>query len=376
MVLKFLFLQNFRNKARAEFSFSDKLNLVVGPNGRGKTNLLEAIFLLSIGKSFRADKDDQMIRLGESVGRVGGRVWDDKGESSEETRLEVVINSGGGVWQKRFSVNGVSRRRNVFAGMLRAVVFLPTDLEIVIGQPGVRRRFLDDVLEQVDSEYALALITYTKALRQRNALLERAQEMGVRDEKNFSYWDELLISNGKVVAQRREEFISFINGKEREFFGFEVVYDKSEISEERLAKYRQAEMGAGVTLVGPHRDEVLILNHELGINNHGVELDSRPPIAVEGRLHGNDRGVAVKNFASRGEQRLVVLELRLAQIAYIEKRTGARPLLLLDDIFSELDEGHVRQVIQMLPGYQCVITTTHPALGLPKEAGNVIELKK
>jgi DNA replication and repair protein RecF len=346
MVLKFLFLQNFRNYKQAEFSFSDKMNLIVGPNAIGKTNLLEAIFLLSIGKSFRAERDDQMIRFGESVGRVGGKVRVEVHE--EDTRLEVVINSGGGVRQKRFSVNGVSRRRNVFAGMLRTVVFLPTDLEIVIGQPGQRRRFLDDVLEQVDADYALALSTYVKALRQRNALLERVLATGVRDEKNFAYWDELLIGNGKVVAKKREEFISFINRRGKEFFGFTVVYDRSEISSARLEKYRQAEMGAGVTLVGPHRDEVLIMNGD----------------------------VQVKSFASRGQQRLVVLEMRLAQIAYIEERTGERPLLLLDDIFSELDEEHVKQVIQTLPGYQCVITTTHEEFGLFRGDENVIELKK
>src|SRR5438876_11502317 len=115
MVLKFLFLQNFRNYKQAEFSFFHKMNLIIGRNAVGKTNLLEAIFLLSIGKSFRASMDNQMIRFGESVGRVEGRVQVAVGE--EDIKLEVVVNSGEGVRQKRFGVNGVSRRRNVFAGM-------------------------------------------------------------------------------------------------------------------------------------------------------------------------------------------------------------------------------------------------------------------
>ena len=349
MFLKFLFLQNFRSYKQAEFSFSDKTNLIVGVNAAGKTNLLEAIFLLSVGKSFRAERDDQMVGFGESVGRVRGEVQ--LALEEEDTRLEVVINSGGQGWQKKFGVNGVSRRRNVFAGALRTVVFLPTDLDIVIGQPGQRRRFLDDVLEQVDADYSLAMLTYTKALRQRNALLERAQETGVRNAQNFAYWDSLLITNGRVVAKKREEFVSFINMRHSALYGFGVVYDKSEISEERLEKYRQAEVGAGVTLVGPHRDEILIQD---------------------------DKGLAVKSFASRGQQRLVVLELRLAQIAYIEERTGERPLLLLDDIFSELDDGHMRGVMRMLPDYQCVITTAHEEFsgGSSKVEGNVIELKK
>lgn len=353
MVLKFLFLQNFRNHKKLEFSFSENMNLVVGPNGIGKTNLLEAIFLLSTGKSFRADKDDQMIGLGESVARVGGCVKD--GES-DETSLEVIINSGvGTAWHKKLSVNGVSRRRDVFAGIMSAVTFLPTDLEIVIGQPGVRRRFLDDVLEQVDADYALALMTYGKALRQRNALLARVQETGMREEKHFAYWDELLIKNGRVVAKKREEFIEFVNSRGKGLYSFGLVYDKSEISEERLEKYRQAEVGAGVTLVGPHRDDVLILN--------------------KGEMKD---GLGVKSFASRGQQRLVVLELRLSQIAYIEERTGGRPLLMLDDIFSELDDGHMKDVMRLLPDYQCVITTTHEEFsgGSSKVEGNVIELKK
>ncbi len=357
MFLKFLFLQNFRNKSQAEFSFSKKTNLIVGHNAVGKTNLLEAIFLLSVGKSFRAEKDDQMVRFGESVARVAGDVQ--LGDPSfakatageEDTRLEVVINSSGQGMHKKYSVNGVSRRRNVFAGVLSTVIFLPTDLDIVIGQPLQRRRFLGDVLEQVDDDYALAMLTYTKALRQRNALLERVRETGVRNEKYFAYWDSLLITNGQIVSKKREEFISFINKREKGLYEFGVVYDKSEISSARLEKYRQAEVGAGVTLVGPHRDDVLIQNK---------------------------KELAVKNFASRGQQRLVVLELKLSQIAYIEERTGGRPLLLLDDIFSELDEEHVGHVLKLLPDYQCVITTTNEEFlgGLSKSNRNVIELKK
>jgi DNA replication and repair protein RecF len=183
-----------------------------------------------------------------------------------------------------------------------------------------------------------------RALRQRNALLERAQESGIRDEKNFAYWDSLLITNGQVVASRREEFISFINQKRKALFEFQAAYDKSEISVERLAQYKQAERGAGVTLVGPHRDDFFLF----------VE---KPKRLAQGKPSSSEPE-NVKYFASRGQQRLVVLELKLSQIAYIEKQTGERPVLLLDDIFSELDESYTEKVLEIVNGQQSVITTT------------------
>lgn len=358
MYLKSLFLQNFRNYTKSEFTFNKNMNAIVAPNGAGKTNLLEAIFLLSTGRSFKAEKYDQMIKFGEQFSRVQALIGS-KANDSEDIELQVVVGNTQGFTQKKFSVNGVAKHRVGFSGKLTVALFLPTDLDIVIGNPSVRRRFLDDVLEQTDSKYSNALAIYTKALRQRNALLGQAQESGRRDAKAFSYWDNLLIANGQVIASKREELLSFINQRQKTLFGFELVYDKSEISTERLAQYNAAEMGAGVTLVGPHRDEVLIKR--------------------EGKADGLlGEGQQIKHFASRGQQRLIVLELKLAQIAYMEKRTGERPMLLLDDIFSELDKTYIGHILEILPEYQTVITTTHKEFveGLPLRQGNVIELRK
>lgn len=339
MILKSLTLQNFRNYTKAEFSFSDTTTIIIGPNGIGKSNLMESLFLLATGKSNRSEKEKQLIQFGKQVCRISAEVREEPKEPEETNgRLEIVLaDQGTAFLKKKYLVNGVSRRRVDFAGHITAVLFTPLDLDLVSGQPGNRRRFLDEVLEQVDMDYRVAHTTYTKALRQRNALLEQVQETGIRNQKLFAYWDELLIRTGQVLSYKREEFIEFINARQKDFFPCLLTYDKSEISEERLLQYKDAEVGAGVTLVGPHRDDVIIQTY----HEKSKEL------------------VDVRYFASRGQQRLVTLELKLAQIAYLRDKTQTEPLLLLDDIFSELDSGNIQKILSSTGKQQVIITTTH-----------------
>ena len=250
----------------------------------------------------------------------------------------------------------MSKRRADFAGKMPVVLFTPVDLDIVAGQPGTRRRYMDEILEQTDHEYRLSHVAYIKALRQRNALLEQAQETGRRDEERFSYWDNLIIRNGQLITKKREELIEYINNREKDIFEFTLVYDKSVISEERLLHYKQAELGAGVTLVGPHRDEVLINSL------------NKPSKTEE----------EVRYFGSRGQQRLVSIELKLSHIALILERTNTQPLLLLDDVFSELDSSNIGHVLGLMDIYQTITTTTHKEF-LSKHAlknMKVIELGK
>ncbi len=353
MILRSISLQNFRSYTKAEFDLDPTLTVVVGPNAIGKTNLVEAIMLLSTGKSFRTDKEKQLIQFGKPAARIKGKL-SDKDSNSDELEL-VVSESPKFVVQKKYLVNGVSKRRVDFAAHLPAVLFTPMDLDIVGGQPGVRRRFLDDVLEQSDMDYRLALSLYVKALRQRNALLDQVQDLGVRDEERFAYWDNLLIKNGGIVTKKREELIEYINAKKKKMFPFVLEYDKSVMSRERLLQYKDAEVGAGVTLVGPQRDDVIIRSQ----NESSGELEE------------------VKYFCSRGQQRLVTLELKLSQISFIKEGTREDPLLVLDDIFSELDSIHISEVLQMSSGYQTIITTTHKEFidDLPLSGGSVVELK-
>ncbi len=337
-MLKSIALHNFRSYKKSELSF-DATTLIVGPNTSGKSNLVEAIYLLSTGKSFRTDKDTQMLKFTEEVGRVKGKV--------DQEELEVLITNGqvnGGSQYKKFLVNGVAKRRVDFAGKLLVVLFSPQDLEIIIESPSLRRNFLDEVLEQTDRNYRVAAIAYSKALRQRNALLEVARETGQRNEKQFEYWDSLVIENGNIITAKREEFINFINTAVKDIFGFVVEYDKSLISKERLLQYEREEVAAGVTLVGPHRDDFRVL-----------------------MFNGEDKTAHdVKFYGSRGQQRLAILQLKMLQLLFIEKLLGERPLLLLDDIFSELDEGHIELILEEIGKQQTIITTTHEEF-IPKK---------
>lgn len=348
MLLTHLSLQNFRSYQKSQFEFDSKTTFVVGVNTAGKSNLIEAIFFLATGKSFRAEKDMQAIQFGKEIARVKSKI-----SGSNPIELEVMLTNGlvmGKVVPlKKYLVNGVAKRRVDFAGHLFAVLFAPSDLEIIVGSPGQRRRFLDAVLEQVDREYRLATTTYEKALRQRNALLDAARETGQRNAKQFEYWDELLIKNGQLITQKREAFITFLNTAQKDIFTCEVLYDKSVISEERLEQYRDAELGAAVTLVGPHRDDFVVVM---------------------------DKGKNVKTYASRGQQRLVILQLKLLQLTYMEQALGFRPLLLLDDIFSELDSGHIQLVMDMTRAQQTIVTTTHEEFIGKTKKTNTILLEK
>lgn len=333
MLLQTLILSHFRTYTKTEFSFSPGTTIVIGPNTAGKSNLLESLHLLSTGKSFRAEKDVQMIQFGSSLARVTGVI----SEQDDTERLEVVVSqlptaSVGRSFSKKFLRNGLAKRRVDFEGILPSLLFVPSDLDIITSSPTHRRSFLDDVLELVDREYRVSQTAYLKALRQRNALLEMARETGVRNDQQFSYWDELLITHGSYLTKRREEFITFCNEQEKELINFMVVYDHSIVSRERLDQYRSAETGSGVTLVGPHRDDF------------SVELE---------------KGRDVRHFGSRGQQRLVVLQLKLLQLSFIEQQIGQRPLLLLDDIFSELDGEHINDVLAVIGRQQTILTTTH-----------------
>lgn len=286
--------------------------------------------MLSVGKSFRSEKEKDLIHQGSSLARIQGTVGD--------TELEIIVAtpeiSAHHSMLKKFLINGIARRRVDFMGKLPLVLFTPLDLDVVIGSPGQRRRFLNEVLEQVDHEYRLALSNYEKGIRQRNALLEQAREEGRRDPSRFEYWDQMVIENGQKVSSKREEFISFLNQMPKDIFPFHMEYDSSIISKERLLQYKDAEMGAGVTLVGPHRDDFFLFMNKSDQNE-------------------------VKSFGSRGQQRLVILQLKVLQLSFMEDRLGQRPLLLLDDIFSELDAGHIQLVLDTIGKQQTILTTTH-----------------
>ncbi len=369
MTLATLTLQNFRSYKKTTFSFSPLITVFLGPNTSGKTNLLEAVYLLAVGKSFRADKDSEVIRWESEIARIKSKITPPKtytrGASAlggdqplaenlkDQIELEIMLTGGEAGGQKaplkRFLVNSVIKRPNDFIGKFKAVLFWPEDLELVIGPPTLKRRYLDFVLVQVDFEYRRSLTSYEKGIRQRNKVLEFIRE-GQASRTQLFFWDQLLIKDGNYLTRRREKFIAGINASAKPFGQYRLYYNLSLISEERLKQYAQAEVASATTLVGPHRDDFQFFEH--------------------------NRDLAT--FGSRGEQRLAILWLKLAELDYIEKISGERPVLLLDDIFSELDHEHREEVFRVMSKQQTILTTTDRHF-LPEGLVNnaqMIELRK
>jgi len=344
MILTTLTLQNFRSYSKKTFVFPPETTLIVGPNTAGKTNILEAIMLLATGKSFRADMDREAIRWGEELSRMNAKCQ----MINDKCELELVLTSGEVQGQqvpmKKYLVNDVPRRQIDFVGNLRAVLFWPEHLELVTDSPSLRRRYLDSVLVQVDREYRRSLLSYERGLRQRNRLLDLINE-GKAGRSQLLFWDQLLIKAGGYITDKRGEYIHFVNQYPMTNIQYQIEYDKSVISQARLEQYKDEEVAAKATLVGPHRDDFIINKQRTG-NDGQKAINSKQEEFVE-----------LSKYGSRGEQRLAVLWLKLAELSYIEKEAGDRPVLLLDDIFSELDDEHRELVVDLIGKQQTILTS-------------------
>lgn len=339
MFLRQLSLAGFRNYKKREFDFGDGLNMVWGKNASGKTNLLEAIYLLSLGESFRAKKIDEMVNFDEELGRVKGKIENEDGETKE---IEIMVNRGevGGkrVAKRRYLIDGASKRKGDFLGELPVVLFWPENMEILIGSPDKKRLFLDQVLVQTERDYARSLMVYNQTLRRRNKLLDAIRE-GVSTKHALTFWNGLLVKHGEILSKKREELVNHIDllwQRSDLFNELSLVYDKSIVSEKRLEQYKKEELAAGYTLVGPHKDDLQILS-----------------------LNGEKRKRDLSIYGSRGEQRMAVLALKMGEIYFMEEKLKDKPLLLLDDIFSELDEKHKGEVLRVMKNRQVIATTVN-----------------
>lgn len=358
MFIKKLTLQNFRSFDKKGFSFEKQTTIIVGSNTVGKTNVLEAISLLSNGKSFRANVEAEMIMTGQDVGRV----MCDVGIGEENEKLEIVVTrgelNGEKIPRKKLTINGTAKRFYDFVGTLKTVLFGPWDIDLVTGSPSLRRKFLDSVCSQVDREYRRSLLSYEKGVRQRNKLLLKIRE-GEAKRSQLMFWDQLLIKNGEYLTHVREEFIDFVNMTEPlDSEELSLEYDRSTISPARIKEYENEEVAAGATLVGPHRDDFAF----------------KSTVSTEGTKSTESRNLAI--YGSRGEQRMVVLWLKLAELAFIDGKSGSRPVLLLDDVFSELDHKHREEVMKTIGRQQTIITTADPhTIEEWRKTAQVIELK-
>jgi DNA replication and repair protein RecF len=319
---------------------------VWGPNAAGKTSLLEAMVLLAWGRSHRTSADGELIRWGTDLARIEGLV-------GSETIEVAVVRSGdsGAAGRKRIRVNGLARRASGLAGILRVVVFAPEEMLLIAGSPSLRRGAIDQLAASGSPAYADALTTYGRTLQQRNSLLRQIREEGAsRDELRF--WDgAFLDSGGAIVAERRrllEVLAEPLAAAHAEIAPDEAATARlvtryatnapalpGETSRDalarRLVETADKEVWNGSTLVGPHRDDIAF---ELG---------------------GRD----LAGFASRGQQRTAILAFKLAELDVLTALDGRPPLLLLDDVFSELDpdrRSHLVRRIAELP--QSFITTT------------------
>lgn len=345
MMLTSLSLQNFRTYKKTSFEFSHTV-IIIGDNAIGKTNILEAIYYLSRGKSFRADKDIDTVFFEEDFAKITGDII----KEHEKTTLEVIIARKESLVTKRFLVDGVPKRQLDFVSHFPTTLFTPQDIELLTESPNLRRRFLDSILIQVSKSYRLALMLYEKALKQRNRLLhDIREEKRIFRQEEFDYWNNLLVNNGAVITEQRKRLIDFLTNSEKDLFPFTAQYDHSTFTYERAEKYKDVERATGITVIGPQRDDVVFLFGE------------------------TDR--SVREFCSRGEQRLCILQLKLLEISYLEETLQQRPTLLLDDIYSELDEKNISKITEIIPYQQTFITTTHEEFVTEKIAKNAQLIK-
>ncbi len=344
MHLHGLSLQYFRNHQLKTFLFPHQTTVIVGPNAAGKTSIIEAAALLSTGESFRAEQVAEMVMFDQDLARVKGKVIgathstdeDETSDNPEITELEVVLTrgelDGKRVQSKLYSVNDVRRRKKDFVAKFFTVVFRPEDMRLVEGSPTRRRHFIDTALSVSDPGYAVSLKTYEDGLKRRNRLLDQVQA-GQMPRTVLSFWTSLILKHGQVLQEKRRQFFALFASVTFPL-PFTIEYLPSVISETRLNEYAEKEVAAGHTLIGPHKDDFVV---KLVMSAHVSDIS----------LYG-----------SRGQQRLAVLWLKLCEFQYLVSVTGQQPLLLLDDILSELDVEHRRDVIALLLTGQAIVTTT------------------
>ncbi len=359
MRLTHLSLHNFRNYVRLDLDLPEGVAVLVGGNAQGKTNLLEAVYYLATSRSPHASADREIVSwlIPEDeplpYTRLVGQVTRDAGGVTIEITLTQQGNDTGR-HRKEIRLNGVTKRAMDLLGKLNVVLFLPEDISLVSGSPGGRRRYLDVTLCQIDPAYCRSLSRYNKIVSQRNALLRDLRERG-GDPAQLNFWDERLVEHGAYLVARRHRALRSLDELARAVHaevtdgleGLRLRYDPSveleegsavdavrEAFQSQLRALRRREIPAGVTLVGPHRDDFGFLINDV------------------------DTGV----YGSRGQQRTAALALKLAEVGLMRRETGEQPVLLLDDVLSELDAQRRRFLLRWLASAdgpeQAIVTTT------------------
>ena len=350
MIIESLELKNYRNYRELSLSFDPGTNLLYGDNAQGKTNILEALYYCASAKSHRGSKDKEIIRFGEEEAHV--KLLLRKRDVPYRIDMHLKMNSAKGI-----AVNGLPiRRASELFGILNAVLFSPEDLNIIKNGPADRRRFMDLELCQLDRSYVHALVSYNRALVQRNRLLK---DISFQPElrETLDLWDAQLVNYGSQLIRARRDFLTRLNpvigpihsgltgGKEE----ISVIYDSNTDEQEfesSLARARESDLRQKITSVGPHRDDIGFF-----VKRTDAEDQSA---AVPRDLRGMD----LRRFGSQGQQRTAALSLKLSEIGLMEQATGESPVLLLDDVLSELDTDRQKQLLKTISRIQTVITST------------------
>ncbi|MGI6393027.1 MAG: DNA replication/repair protein RecF [Candidatus Izemoplasmatales bacterium] len=335
MIIDKITLTNFRNYQKQTLALGSGINFIIGANGEGKTNFLEAIYVLAMAKSYKVE-DQDLIRFNEEFAKIQASIVNNK----LKTELTLIISEIG----KRALANDKEvKRLSEYIGHLYIVSFLPEDMNLIKGSPKDRRYYFDVFLGQIDKEYLRDLADYKRLVRQRNELLKKMSDAENNDETLLDVITEQLAKNIDIISKRRSALIADINRQIQEAYhqltqlekNFKLEYlpsiTESDTSKYLKSRYRQ-DLVSGATNYGSHRDDYEFI------------LDSMPA-----RLH-----------ASQGEQRAMIIALNIALSNIVNKTKHSRPVFLLDDVFSELDQKRQNRLLECLLGTnaQTIITTT------------------
>ncbi len=346
MYINYLQLKNFRNYIDLELLLENKINIFLGNNAQGKTNIVEALYFLALAKSHRTSKEKELIKWGNSFSLVKGTIKNEIGDK----RLEILLNQKG----KKVKVNNLEKRKiSEYIGNLNIVIFSPEDLNLIKGSPHFRRRFLDIEIGQINPTYLYHLSKYQKIIFQRNNLLKDFNSETKNKEQLLEVWNIQLIKHGAKIILKRLDFIKQLErwveeihykiSNKKEMIKIEykstVLIDKNSMSESEiieqyfnhLKKNTKQEKLRGMTLIGPHRDDL-----DFYINMVNLQV-----------------------YGSQGQQRSAALSLKLAEVELINEIIGEYPILLLDDVLSELDHFRQTHLINTIEKkVQTMITTT------------------
>jgi len=343
MILQNIYLKNFRNYDDLNLEFNPHINIVLGNNAQGKTNLVEAIYVLALTKSHRIFIDNNLIKKNKKQSKIKGKIIN----NNIKSELEINISEDG----KTFKINKNDiKKMHDYISNLNIIMFSPDDLEILKDSPDVRRKFLNTELGQIYNRYIIVLNNYNKLLKSRNEYLKKLNSNVSRDFNYLSVLTTHLIDTGVILYKMRKKFIERINENIAAIFEnittlpnlyltYKTSFDITNLNEKEiktmwyniLRKQQEREILLGNTLVGPHRDDFLF-------------------------MLGEDE---LKTFGSQGQQRMAVLALKLSEITIFQKYLDRNPILILDDIFSELDAKKRKNILKYVnTNMQTFITTT------------------